>query len=97
MTFFDGPSRTRVFFNQAEKEVFVQTVEFADLNEPASWWSNARPVWAGRVQTEAFVSAFMAMIEELLSEHATHGYRRRGGYEFPVLEWAALQAAHSSR
>ncbi|MFD6293803.1 hypothetical protein ACFWFU_03070 [Streptomyces sp. NPDC060235] len=97
VTFFDEPSGTRVFFNQTEKEVFVQIVEFADLNEPASWWSNARLVWAGRVQTEAFVCAFMAMIEELLSEHGTHGYRRRWGYDFPALEWAALQAAHSSR
>ncbi|MFI1586293.1 hypothetical protein [Embleya sp. NPDC020630] len=97
VTFVDEPSGTRVFFNQTEKEVFVQIVEFADLNEPSSWWSDARLVWAGRVPTEAFVTAFMAMIEELLSKHGTDGYRRRWGYEFPVLEWAALQAAHSSR
>ncbi|WP_439678229.1 hypothetical protein [Embleya sp. MST-111070] len=97
VTFVDEPNGTRVFFNQTEKEVFVQIVEFADLSEPSSWWSDARLVWAGRVPTEAFVRAFMAMIEELLSEHGTDGYRRRWGYEFPVLEWAALQAAHSSR
>ncbi|WP_185921703.1 hypothetical protein [Streptomyces sp. WAC06614] len=95
VTFFDEPSGTRVFFNQREKDVFVQIVEFADLNEPSSWW--ARLVWAGRLPTEAFVRAFMAMIENLLSEHGTDGYRRRWGYEFPVLEWTALQAAHSSR
>lgn len=97
VTFVDEPSGTRVFFNQAEKEVFVQIVEFADLNEPSSWWSDARLVWAGRLPTEAFVGSFMAMIKELLSEHGTDGYRRRWGYEFPVLEWAALQTAHSSR
>ncbi|MGW6842142.1 hypothetical protein [Streptomyces sp. NPDC054958] len=97
VTFFDEPSGTRVFFNQTEKEVFVQIVEFAYLNEPSSWWSDAKLVWAGRLPTEAFVGAFMAMIEELLSEHGTDGYLKRWGYEFPALEWEALQAAHSSR
>ncbi|MFC8511009.1 hypothetical protein ACFU3J_30615 [Streptomyces sp. NPDC057411] len=97
VTFFGEPSGTRVFFNQTEKEVFVQIVEFADLNEPSSWWSDARLVWAGRLPTEAFAGAFMTMIEELLSQHGTDGYRRRWGYEFPASEWAALQAAHSSR
>ncbi|WP_329192027.1 MULTISPECIES: hypothetical protein [unclassified Streptomyces] len=97
VTFFNEPSGTRVFFNRAEKEVFVQIVEFADLNEPSSWWSDARLVWAGRVPAEAFVGAFMAMIEQLLSEHGTDGYRRRWGHEFPAPEWAALQAVHRSR
>ncbi|MFK0215467.1 hypothetical protein [Streptomyces sp. NPDC090298] len=96
VTFFDEPNGTRVFFNQTEKEVLVQIVEFAVLNEPSSWWSDARLVWAGRLPTEAFVGAFMAMIEELLSEYGTDGYRRRWGYEFPAQEWATLQAAHSS-
>lgn len=42
--------------------------------------------------------AFMALIEELLSEHGTDGCRKRWGYELPALEWkTTLQAAHSSR
>ncbi|WP_448317588.1 hypothetical protein [Streptomyces sp. CO7] len=97
VTFLGEPSGTRVFFNQTEKEVFVQIVEFADLNEPSSWWSDAKLVWAGRLPTEAFVEAFMTMIEELLSEHGTDGYRKCWGYEFPALQWETLQAAHSSR
>ncbi|MEU3290271.1 MULTISPECIES: hypothetical protein [Streptomyces] len=96
VTFLNEPSGTRVFFNQTEKEVFVQIVEFPDLSAPSSWWSGAKPVWAGRLPTEAFVGAFMAMIEELLSEHGTDGYLKRWGYEFPALEWEALQAAHNS-
>ncbi|MFF8513052.1 hypothetical protein ACF064_33785 [Streptomyces sp. NPDC015492] len=97
MTFFGEPSGTRVFFNQTEKEVPFQIVEFADLNEPSSWWSDAKLVWAGRLPTETFVGAFMAMIEELLSEYGTDGHLKRWGYEFPALEWETLQAAHTSR
>ncbi|MFJ2823510.1 hypothetical protein ACIO7M_20665 [Streptomyces toxytricini] len=61
----------------------MQIVEFADLHEPSTWWSDGRLVWAGRLPTEAFAGAFMAMIEEILSGHGTDGYRRNWGYEFP--------------
>ncbi|WP_448316023.1 SMI1/KNR4 family protein [Streptomyces sp. CO7] len=96
VTFFDEPNGTRLFLNQsADGKLFVQIVRYPILQEPTSWWSDARPVWAGRVPTEVFVGAFMTMIEDLLSEYGTAGYRRHWGYDFPLPEWAALQAAYT--
>lgn len=95
VTFFGEPGGTRVFFNRSEEGVFVQVVSFAHLNEPASWWQDAKLVWAGRVAAAEFIEAFMGMVEELLAEHGVQGYRTRWGFEFPADEWAALQGAHN--
>ncbi|MFD7325879.1 hypothetical protein ACFV9D_33195 [Streptomyces sp. NPDC059875] len=97
VTFLDEPGGTRVFFNRIEDKAFVQVVGFADLSEPASWWSDAKPVWNGRVPVEEFIGAFVVMVEELLAEHGTEGYRKRWAHDFPTTEWAALQTAHKSR
>lgn len=95
VTLFDEPNGTRVFFNQAGEKVFVQVVSYPYMGEPADWWTDAKLVWAGRVSTQEFVRAFMRMVEELLSEYGTDGYRRNWCYVFPTEEWAALQAAYT--
>jgi hypothetical protein len=96
VTFFDEPSGTRIFFNQSDNKIFVQIVSFSNLNEPQTWWLDAKLLWAGRVSTEDFANAFMAMVGELLTQHGTAGYRKRWGHEFPATEWAALQAVYGA-
>jgi hypothetical protein len=96
VTFFDEPSGTRIFFNRSDDKIFVQIVSFAYLNEPQTWWLDAKLLWAGRVPTADFAHAFMAMVGDLLAQHGTAGYRKRWGHEFPATEWAALQAAYGA-
>ncbi|MFE0772826.1 hypothetical protein [Streptomyces sp. NPDC058861] len=94
VTFFDEPGGTRVFFNRKDDQLFVQIVEFDHLHEPITWWQGARLLWADRVPVSVFADAFVTMIEQLLAEYGTDGYRKHWGHDFPATDWAALQMAH---
>ena len=73
-TYFLGePGGYRMFFSGAVEEVFVQLVQFDDLQTEAERWKGGVLVWAGRVKTSDFVNSVRLMAESLLQESGIDG------------------------
>ncbi|MGW6878547.1 hypothetical protein ACWGHA_40190 [Streptomyces xanthophaeus] len=96
VTLFDEPNGTRVFFNRADEDkIFVQVVAYPYMQEPEGWWGEAELMWAGQVFAQEFVTDFMAMVEEMISEYGVDKYKRIWCHPFPTEDWAALQALYA--
>lgn len=90
--FLSEPGGHRIFFSGAAEEVFVQLVQFDDLQSETERWKGGVLVWSGRVKTDDFVMSVRLMSELMLQEKGLDGYRRAWGKPFPVRELEALKS-----
>ena len=84
------PGGTRVFFSGAEEEVYVQVVQFSDLQSMDNRWAGGQPRWAGRISTSGFIDDVRSMAEQLLLEVGESRYLKEWGHPFPSRELRAL-------
>jgi hypothetical protein len=92
MHFLGEPGGYRMFFSGAAEEVFVQLVQFDDLQSETERWKGGVLVWAGRVGTNEFINSVRSMSELVLQEIGLKGYRKAWGRPFPVQALEALRA-----
>lgn len=87
------PSGTCLFFGGASSDVYVQIVQFADMESEFTRWSGGRLQWHGRVDTREFVRNVVLMAEDVLLQCGdTEAYTRAwGGIPFPIGELETLR------
>lgn len=90
--FLGEPGGYRMFFSGAADEVFVQVVQFDDLQSETERWKGGAIAWAGRVGTADLIEAVRLMGEGVLQENGLDGYQRSWGRPFPSRELDALQS-----
>ncbi|MET7952012.1 hypothetical protein [Micromonospora sp. NPDC005324] len=89
------PAATWFIFSGATDEVYVQIVQFDDVQSEDRRWSGGISRWRGRVEVAGLISAVRRMAEEALARAGSlDRYQRNwGGIPFPSEKLAALQQA----
>lgn len=89
------PAGTWFIFSGAADEVYVQIVQFDDIQSEERRWSGGFCRWHGRVEVAGLIVAVRRMAEEALARagSAERYQRDWGGIPFPMEKLAALGQA----
>ncbi|MCD0445859.1 hypothetical protein LO763_19810 [Glycomyces sp. A-F 0318] len=92
------PSGTCLFYGGASSEVYMQIVQFADMQSVAARWSGGKLRWHGRVDTREYLRTVAFMAEEVLDQcGGAEAYAKAwGGIPFPMSELEALRQGLSA-
>lgn len=92
------PGGNCMFFGGAGIDVYIQIVQFTDMESESSRWSGGKLRWSGRVDVRKFVQGVAIMAEEVLSQcGGVEGYSQAwSGAPFPVCDLESLQRGLSA-
>ncbi|MCC3761741.1 hypothetical protein K3N28_01465 [Glycomyces sp. TRM65418] len=92
------PSGTCLFFGGARTDVYVQIVQFADMESLSARWSGGELRWHGRVDVREYVRNVKHMADDVLLQcGGVESYARAwGGISFPIEELESLRQGPST-
>lgn len=87
------PGGTFLFFGGAGSDVYIQIVQFADMESESARWSGGRLQWSGRVDVGEFIQSVTVMAEELLIQcGGVESYSKAwAGIPFPIRDLESLR------
>jgi hypothetical protein len=87
------PGGTSLFFAGADEDVYLQVVQFADMQSESRRWSGGRLRWHGRVGVQELARSVVLMADDVLVQAGgSDAYSKAwGGISFPIRELETLR------